>query len=72
MSRFFVLALAAVGAVLMTAVPLQAAERNAYTVTPLVSDQETLAGPPDATLVNAWGARRRTDCERPDPMVGRR
>ena len=55
MSRFFVLALAAVGAVLMTAVPLQAAESNAYTVTPLVSDQVTLAGPPDATLVNAWG-----------------
>ncbi|MEP6811931.1 MAG: TIGR03118 family protein [Actinomycetota bacterium] len=55
MSRFFVLALAAAAAVLMTAVPLQAAGSNAYTVTPLVSDQATLAGPPDATLVNAWG-----------------
>ena len=55
MSRFFALALAAAAAVLMAAVPLQAAESNAYTVTPLVSDQATLAGPPDTTLVNAWG-----------------
>jgi uncharacterized protein (TIGR03118 family) len=55
MSRFFALALAAAAAVLIAAVPLQAAESNAYTVTPLVSDQATLAGPPDATLVNAWG-----------------
>ena len=55
MSRFFALALAAAAAVLMAAVPLQAAESNTYTVTPLVSDQSTLAGPPDTTLVNAWG-----------------
>ena len=55
MPRFAALALAAAAAVLMAAVPLQAAESNTYTVTPLVSDQSTLAGPPDATLVNAWG-----------------
>jgi uncharacterized protein (TIGR03118 family) len=55
MSRFFRLALAAGAAALLAAVPLQAAESNTYTVTPLVSDQSTLAGPPDPTLVNAWG-----------------
>src|SRR3954453_2199878 len=55
MSRFFALTLAATAAVLVVAVPLQAADSNTYTVTPLVSDQATLAGPPDATLVNAWG-----------------
>jgi uncharacterized protein (TIGR03118 family) len=55
MSRFFRLALAAGAAALLAAVPLQAAESNTYTVTPLVSDQATLAGPPDPTLVNAWG-----------------
>jgi uncharacterized protein (TIGR03118 family) len=55
MSRFFRLSLAAGAAALLVAAPLQAAESNAYTVTPLVSDQSTLAGPPDPTLVNAWG-----------------
>ena len=56
MSRLIASALAIGAAVLVVAVPLQAAESNAYTVTPLVSDQTPLAGnPADATLVNAWG-----------------
>jgi len=50
------LALALVlGASLVAASPLAAAERNSYTVTPLVSDQPGVAPHTDANLVNAWG-----------------
>jgi uncharacterized protein (TIGR03118 family) len=35
--------------------PPRAAERNAYTVTPLVSDQSGVAPNTDPNLVNAWG-----------------
>src|SRR5919109_5526557 len=35
--------------------PLTAAERNSYTVTPLVSDQPGVAPNTDANLKNAWG-----------------
>lgn len=50
------LALALVlGASLLAASPLAAAERNSYTVTPLVSDQPGVAPHTDANLVNAWG-----------------
>ncbi|HET9322786.1 MAG TPA: TIGR03118 family protein [Gaiellaceae bacterium] len=35
--------------------PLGAAEKNAYTVTPLVSDQAGVAAHTDPNLVNAWG-----------------
>jgi uncharacterized protein (TIGR03118 family) len=50
------LALALVlGAALVAASPLTAAERNAYTVTPLVSDQPGVAPHTDGNLVNAWG-----------------
>jgi uncharacterized protein (TIGR03118 family) len=48
-------ALAVVIAVLLATVPLQAAEQNAYTVTPLVSDQPGVAPVTDPNLVNAWG-----------------
>ena len=40
---------------LVAASPLQAAERNSYTVTPLVSDQPGVAARTDPNLVNAWG-----------------
>jgi uncharacterized protein (TIGR03118 family) len=49
------LALALLTAALFAAVPLQAAERNVYTVTPLVSDQPGAAPVLDPNLVNAWG-----------------
>lgn len=42
-------------AALFAAVPLRAAEDNAYTVTPLVSDQPGAAPVVDPNLVNAWG-----------------
>jgi uncharacterized protein (TIGR03118 family) len=48
-------ALAIIIAALFAAVPLQAAEDNAYTVTPLVSDQPGAAPVVDPDLVNAWG-----------------
>lgn len=44
-----------VGAAVVAAAPLTAAERNAYTVTPLVSDQPGVAAHMDPNLVNAWG-----------------
>jgi len=48
-----------IGAALVAASPLAAAERNfqrnAYTVTPLVSDQPGVAPHTDGNLVNAWG-----------------
>ncbi len=50
-----VLALVVVGAALFVTVPLQAAESNAYTVTPLVSDVPGAAPVLDPSLVNAWG-----------------
>src|SRR5512132_4282453 len=50
----FALALV-LGASLVAASPLAAAERNSYTVTPLVSDQPGVAPHTDANLVNAWG-----------------
>jgi uncharacterized protein (TIGR03118 family) len=40
---------------LVAASPLAAAERNSYTVTPLVSDQPGVAAFTDPNLVNAWG-----------------
>jgi len=49
------LALGLLIAALFAAVPLRAAEDNAYTVTPLVSDQPGVAPVVDANLVNAWG-----------------
>ena len=50
------LALALVlGAALVAVSPLTAAERNAYTVTALVSDQPGVATHTDGNLVNAWG-----------------
>jgi uncharacterized protein (TIGR03118 family) len=50
-----VLALAVVIAALFATVPLQAAEGNSYTVTPLVSDVSGAAPVLDPNLVNAWG-----------------
>jgi len=44
-----------VGAAVVAASPLTAAERNSYTVTPLVSDQPGVAANTDPNLVNAWG-----------------
>lgn len=49
------LALAVLVAALLAAMPLGAAEDNAYTVTPLVSDQPGVAPVVDPDLVNAWG-----------------
>jgi uncharacterized protein (TIGR03118 family) len=49
------LLLAVVVAALVATVPLQAAEENSYTVTPLVSDQPGVAPVQDANLVNGWG-----------------
>src|SRR3954447_22681408 len=43
------------GAAVVAASPLTAAERNSYTVTPLVSDQPGVAPNTDPNLVNAWG-----------------
>src|SRR6266516_6293371 len=43
------------GAAVVAVSPLTAAERNAYTVTPLVSDQPGVAPNTDPDLVNAWG-----------------
>jgi uncharacterized protein (TIGR03118 family) len=40
---------------LVAASPLAAAERNSYTVTPLVSNQSGVAPHMDGNLVNAWG-----------------
>src|SRR3972149_5682706 len=48
-----VFALAAVA--LLAAPPAAAAERNAYTVTPLVSDNGVPGTTVDPNLVNAWG-----------------
>ena len=54
--RRVLIALAVVFGVAVVAVsPLTAAERNAYTVTPLVSDQPGVAPNTDPNLVNAWG-----------------
>jgi uncharacterized protein (TIGR03118 family) len=44
-----------IGAAVVAASPLTAAERNSYTVTPLVSDQPGVAAQTDPNLVNAWG-----------------
>ena len=54
-ARRGVLALGVVIAALFVTVPLQAAEGNAYTVTPLVSDVPGAAPILDPNLVNAWG-----------------
>jgi uncharacterized protein (TIGR03118 family) len=43
------------GIAIVAASPLRAAERNSYTVTPLVSDQPGVAPNTDPNLVNAWG-----------------
>jgi uncharacterized protein (TIGR03118 family) len=48
-------ALAVFVAALFAVMPLGAAENNAYTVTPLVSDQPGVAPVTDPDLVNAWG-----------------
>jgi uncharacterized protein (TIGR03118 family) len=54
--RRALLALALVlGAALVAVSPLTAAQRNSYTVTPLVSDQPGVAPHTDPNLVNAWG-----------------
>ncbi len=53
-ARFGVAIVVAI-AVLFAVAPLQAAENNAYTVTPLVSDQPGVAPTVDPLLVNAWG-----------------
>jgi uncharacterized protein (TIGR03118 family) len=50
-----VLALAVVIAALFATVPLQAAEGNSYSVTPLVSDVPGAAPVLDPNLQNAWG-----------------
>ena len=44
-----------IGAAVVAVSPLTAAERNSYTVTPLVSDQPGVAAQTDPNLVNAWG-----------------
>jgi uncharacterized protein (TIGR03118 family) len=43
------------GSALVAVSPLTAAERNSYTVTPLVSDQAGVAPNTDGDLVNGWG-----------------
>jgi uncharacterized protein (TIGR03118 family) len=43
------------GAALVAVSPLTAAERNSYTVTPLVSDEPGVAPVTDSNLVNSWG-----------------
>ena len=43
------------GVAVVAVSPLRAAERNSYTVTPLVSDQPGVAPNTDPNLVNAWG-----------------
>jgi uncharacterized protein (TIGR03118 family) len=43
------------GVAIVAVAPLQAAERNAYSVVPLVSDQPGVAPNTDPNLVNAWG-----------------
>jgi uncharacterized protein (TIGR03118 family) len=54
--RRLLIALAVLFGVAVVAVsPLSAAPRNAYTVTPLVSDQPGVAPNTDPNLVNAWG-----------------
>jgi uncharacterized protein (TIGR03118 family) len=54
--RRMLLALAFVlGVAIVAVAPLQAAERNAYSVVPLVSDQPGVAPNTDPNLVNAWG-----------------
>jgi uncharacterized protein (TIGR03118 family) len=44
-----------IAAALFVVVPLQAADTNSYTVTPLVSNQMGMAAHQDPLLVNAWG-----------------
>src|SRR6478735_309396 len=55
MIRRTMLALGVVVVALLATVPLQAAEGNSYTVTPLVSDVPGAAPVTDPNLVNAWG-----------------
>ena len=43
------------GVAVVAVSPLRAAERNSYTVVPLVSDQPGVAPNTDPNLVNAWG-----------------
>jgi uncharacterized protein (TIGR03118 family) len=50
-----ILALAALAAALAVVAPASAADPNAYTVNPLVSNQPGLAPTQDPNLVNAWG-----------------
>jgi uncharacterized protein (TIGR03118 family) len=51
----FVLLALVLGTAFVAVSPLSAAERNAYTVTPLVSDQAGAAPNTDPDLVNGWG-----------------
>jgi uncharacterized protein (TIGR03118 family) len=44
-----------VGIAIVAVSPLRAAERNSFTVVPLVSDQPGMAPNTDPNLVNAWG-----------------
>jgi len=55
MVRRTILVLGVVIVALLATVPLQAAEGNSYTVTPLVSDVPGAAPVTDPNLVNAWG-----------------
>jgi uncharacterized protein (TIGR03118 family) len=55
MVRRAILALGVLVAALLVTLPLQAAEGNSYTVTPLVSDVPGAAPVLDPDLVNAWG-----------------
>ena len=45
----------ALGVAIVAVSPLRAAERNSFTMVPLVSDQPGLAPNTDPNLVNAWG-----------------
>jgi uncharacterized protein (TIGR03118 family) len=53
--RVFVALAFVLGAAVVAASPLRAAERNSYMMTPLVSDQPGVAPNTDPNLVNSWG-----------------
>lgn len=55
LSRALLVLALVLGVAVIASSPLMAAERNAYTVTPLVSDQPGVAPVTDPDLVNAWG-----------------
>jgi uncharacterized protein (TIGR03118 family) len=53
--RWLVALILAIGVAIVAVSPLSAAERNSFTVVPLVSDQPGVAPNTDPNLVNAWG-----------------